>query len=131
MNDEPTRTHVRKILLAQKKDAEATLKRMADLEAEGTRIVDTVDGGATVDLRTKQSLLVGDQEGPEEVSQLYRSEVWRHIDHLWEDSDPVHVEATEGIPQSLGHALEDWLGMVATPDEEVTEFVGWSMEEVN
>jgi hypothetical protein len=26
--------------------------------------------------------------------------------------------------------LQDWLGLSGTPDEDVAEFVGWSVEEV-
>ena len=35
---------------------------------------------------------------------------------------------TPGIPVSLGHAIQDWLAMLATSDEEVAEFIGWPVE---
>ncbi|GAA1319160.1 hypothetical protein OOK39_45670 [Streptomyces sp. NBC_00264] len=37
---------------------------------------------------------------------------------------------TGRIPGSLADALQDWLGSAGTLDEDVAEFVGWSVDEV-
>ncbi|MGW4781516.1 hypothetical protein ACWEPA_33275 [Streptomyces filamentosus] len=35
-----------------------------------------------------------------------------------------------GVPTSLAEALQEWLGGLNTPDEDVAAVVGWSVEEV-
>ncbi|MER6504855.1 hypothetical protein ABT218_37550 [Streptomyces sp. NPDC001455] len=50
-----------------------------------------------------------------------------HIDILGEDGTEVEPV---GVPGSLADALQDWLGSTGTPDEDVAEFVGRSVEGV-
>lgn len=52
---------------------------------------------------------------------------WLHIDSL--DTEPGSVDLA-GLPASLADALQDWLGSTGTSDEDVAQFVGWSVEEV-
>src|SRR5690606_40940718 len=52
---------------------------------------------------------------------------WVHIDHIEPEVAPLPV--IEGIPESLGTALADWIGYRGTPDEEVAEFIGWPRSE--
>ncbi|MFD3941777.1 hypothetical protein [Streptomyces sp. NPDC058579] len=52
----------------------------------------------------------------------------RHLDRPEDSMAPVDPA---GVPHSLSEALQDWLGMSSTPDEDTAEFVGWSVEEVS
>jgi hypothetical protein len=54
---------------------------------------------------------------------------WFHRD-LLQDEVPLSKVETPGVPPSLGQAIEDWLGAVGTPDEEIAEFIGWPVEKV-
>ncbi|MEV6712567.1 hypothetical protein AB0M48_11045 [Lentzea sp. NPDC051208] len=38
---------------------------------------------------------------------------------------------TAGIPDSLSAALDDWISSWGTPDEEIAEFIGWSVDKVH
>jgi hypothetical protein len=31
---------------------------------------------------------------------------------------------------SLGRAIEEWVDMLSTPDEEIAEFIGWPVEKI-
>jgi hypothetical protein len=35
-----------------------------------------------------------------------------------------------GVPPSLGQAIDDWISQTSTPDDEIAEFIGWSVEKV-
>ena len=37
---------------------------------------------------------------------------------------------TSGLPQSLQRALQEWAVDESTPDEDVAEFIGWTVERV-
>ena len=54
---------------------------------------------------------------------------WFHCDHLW-DEVPLSDVETPGVPPSLGRAIEDWLATTSTPDTEIAEFIGWSVDTV-
>ncbi|MCK9871650.1 hypothetical protein MRI28_18745 [Nocardiopsis dassonvillei] len=123
------KVHVRKILLAWCRNEANTAKRIVELAGEGTRVVKAHPGGAYTDALTSEVLLTG-QESEETVARIQGDQDWLHIDYIWESSGPPAVEPTPGVPASLAAALEDWLSVSTTPDEEVAEYIGWSVAEV-
>ena len=54
--------------------------------------------------------------------------MWIHIDQI--ESEPGPLPVTAGIPESLSAALDDWISTLSTPDEEIAEFIGWSVDKV-
>ena len=64
-------------------------------------------------------------------ARLDPDDTWFHIDHADGDEDD-YAEPVDhhGVPESLANALQDWLGMTSTPNEDVAVVVGWSVEEV-
>lgn len=132
--DTAVRDYVQALLRRSRADEETRQERIRALEAAGRLIV---DGGQTgqdeweiTDWRTGETLASG-TGGPEAYGEagqrLDPDGTWLHIDNL--DTDPVDVEPV-GIPASLADALQDWLGSTATSDEDVAQFVGWSVDEV-
>jgi hypothetical protein len=132
--DTAIRDYVRALLRQYRSDEEARQETIRDLEAKGHRII---DGGQTgqdtweiTDWRTGELLASGtggDRDYDAAASRLDPDDKWLHIDTV--DTDSSSVEPV-GIPASLADALQDWLGMASTPDEDVAEFVGWSVEDV-
>ena len=142
MGDDLVRMHVRKLLEALLLDGSDEATRIAELEASGHRIVsggqtDSYDeSGKTswvvTDWRTGEVLLKGRsslQGMDEAIAGSDPDGTWYHIDHVIMGADPTEV-VTEGIPRSLASALDDWIGMMSTTDEDVAEFVGWPVEKV-
>lgn len=132
--DTAVRDYVRALLRQYRADDEARQETIRALEADGRRIVDggqtSQDSWEITDWRTEEVLASGTDglRGYDAAaSRLDPDGTWLHIDRI--DSDETSVEPV-GIPASLAGALEDWLGSVGTPDEDVAEFVGWSVEEV-
>jgi hypothetical protein len=132
--DTAVRDYVQALLRQHRSDEEARQERIRALEAAGHRIV---DGGQTsqdeweiTDWRTGETLASGADglRGYEAAGErLDPDGKWLHIDRL--DTEYTKVEPV-GIPDSLADALEDWLGLAGTSDEDVAEFVGWSVEDV-
>lgn len=132
--DTAVRDYVRALLRQRRADEDARLERIHALEADGHRII---DGGQTgqdtweiTDWRTGETLVAGDggyEAYGAAATRLDPDGKWRHVDTL--DDDPTDVEPA-GIPASLADALQDWLGSTGTPDDDVAEFVGWSVDEV-
>jgi len=132
--DTAVRDYVRALLRQYRADEDARQERIRALEADGRRIV---NGGQTgqdsweiTDWRSGDLLAHGTggiDEYDAATGRLDPDGKWLHIDHV--DADPVDVEPV-GIPDSLADALQDWLGSAGTPDEDVAEFVGWSVEDV-
>lgn len=132
--DTAVRGYVQALLRQYRADEDTRQERIRALEAAGHRIV---NGGQTgqdeweiTDWRTRETLARGtgginayDEAG----ARLDPDGTWFHVDNL--DTDPVDVEPV-GIPASLADALQDWLGLASTTDEDVAQFVGWSVEEV-
>lgn len=56
--------------------------------------------------------------------------MWFNADFFAED-EPLPDVITPGVPPSLGQAIDDWLSQTSTPDDEIAEFIGWSVEKVN
>lgn len=132
--DTAVRDYVQALLRQYRSDEDARQERIRALEAAGRRIV---DGGQTgqdeweiTDWRTGETLASG-TGGPdaygEAAQHLDPNGTWLHVDNL--DTEPVNVESV-GIPASLANALQDWLGLASTTDEDVAQFVGWSVDEV-
>lgn len=132
--DTAVRDYVQALLRQYRSDEDARQQRIRALEAAGRRIV---DGGQTgqdeweiTDWRSGETLASG-TGGPdaygEAAQRLDPNGTWLHVDNL--DTDPVDVEPV-GIPASLAEALQDWLGLASTTDEDVAQFVGWSVEDV-
>ncbi|MFE1949892.1 hypothetical protein ACFW9D_05420 [Streptomyces sp. NPDC059524] len=133
-SDTAVRDYVQALLRQIRADEDARQETIRALETDGHRII---SGGQTgedawdiTDWRTGDLIANGtgnyDDYGAA-VERLDPDGKWRHIDHV--DSDPTIVEPV-GIPDSLADALQDWLGSSATTDEDVAEFVGWSLDEV-
>lgn len=132
--DTTVRDYVQALLRQYQADEEARQERIRALEAEGHRIV---NGGQTghdtweiTDWRTGELLAhgTGDHRAYDDAAtRLDPDGKWLHVDNL--DADPVDVEPV-GIPASLADALQDWLGSAGTPDEDVAEFVGWSVQDI-
>lgn len=129
------RAHIRALL---SDEAQYTQQRDAEveaLEAEGHRIV---DGGQTgqdsweiLDWRSGERLAYGADglDGYDETTdRLDPDGMWVHIDQIGSEPGPGPV--TAGIPESLGEALDDWVSSRSTSDEEIAEFVGWSVDKV-
>ncbi|MFJ4887816.1 hypothetical protein [Streptomyces sp. NPDC088731] len=136
--DTAVREYVRALLRVRLADEQARQERIRALEKEGHRFVDggqtgrTDDDQATweiTDWRTGELLAsgTGDDAYDVEGARLDPDGKWLHIDHVEEAMTKVEPV---GIPTSLADALQDWLGVSSTPDEDVAEFVGWSVEEV-
>lgn len=130
------REHARRVLEATRSDDQARLRHAEELERAGHRIVDggqtSGDSWAIYDWRTNHLLAEGDTgiEGYDAVAErLDPDEKWFHCDHLWNEVPLSDVE-TPGVPPSLGRAIEDWIGTTSTPDTEIAEFVGWSVDSV-
>lgn len=137
--DTVVRDYVRALLRQRLADEQARQDRIRALEKDGHRLVDggqtgrTDDDQATweiTDWRTGDVLVSGtgdDSTYDAAAMRLDPDGKWLHIDNV--EDDGTEVEPV-GIPASLANALQDWLGVTSTPDEDVAEFVGWSVEEV-
>ncbi|MFE7111791.1 hypothetical protein ACFU98_29610 [Streptomyces sp. NPDC057575] len=135
--DTAVREYVRALLRVRLADEQARQERIRALEKAGHRIVsggqtssgsDNLQTWEITDWRTGDLIVngTGDYTAYDEAAQrLDPDGKWLHIDNLDEDSTKVE---SVGIPDSLADALQDWLG--SAPDEDVAEFVGWSVEEV-
>jgi hypothetical protein len=129
------RAHIRALLSGQAQDTQQRDAEIEALEAQGHRIV---DGGQTgpdsweiLDWRTGEELAHGDDglDGYDATTdRLDPDGTWIHIDQI--DSDPGPRPVTAGIPESLSEALDDWISSRSTSDEEIAEFVGWSVDKV-
>jgi hypothetical protein len=133
-----TRQHVRKILEARMLDETSRATAIRDLEASGKRLIDSgqtdrLEDGTSVweirDWRTKEVLAggTGDDGYDDACKELDPAGTWLHIDNV---EDTLTEPVTGGLPHSLGHALDDWVGATSTPDEDIAEWVGWSVEKV-
>lgn len=136
--DTAVREYLRAHLRCRLTDENARLDRIRALEAAGHRMVDggqtgrTEDDQATweiTDWRTGEVLAsgIGDNAYDSEGARLDPDGKWLHIDNVEEDMAEVE---SAGFPASLADFLQDWLGSAGTSDEDVAEFVGWSVEEV-
>ena len=132
--DTAVRDYVQALLRQHRADEDNRLESIRALEEAGRRIVDGGQTGqdtwAITDWRTGDLIASGtggyDDYGAA-AARLDPDGKWLHIDNI--DADSTSVEPV-GLPASLAEALQDWLGLVATTDEEVAQFVGWSVEEV-
>jgi hypothetical protein len=132
--DTAVRDYVRALLRQYRSEEDARLERIRVLEAEGRRII---NGGQTgpdsweiTDWRTGDLLANGTggiDDYDAAATRLDPGHKWLHVDTI--DTEPVAVTPA-GIPASLANALQDWLGSTGTPDDDVAEFVGWSVEDV-
>lgn len=131
-----TREHIRRVLKAQRRAEDARLRRAEELERAGRRIVEggqvSHDRWVIRDWRTDEVLAEGNgglDEYDAVATRLDPDHTWFHADHLYDDEPEPYV-TTPGMPPSLGAAIEDWVAAPASPDEEIAEFVGWSIEKV-
>ncbi|MFD9053441.1 hypothetical protein [Streptomyces zaomyceticus] len=136
----PVQQYIEALLRQSLADEQARTERIEELEKAGHRIVGggqtgrQEDGQATWDItdwRTGETILegVGDYDAYGAAGQrLDPDGMWFHIDRV-DGREPPLVDP-EGVPASLANALQDWLGGLYTPDEDVAAVVGWSVEEV-
>lgn len=132
--DTAVRDYVQALLRQHLMDEEAARESIRALEEAGHRIV---SGGQTgeesweiTDWRTGELIVsgTGDHLAYDAAAiQLDPDGKWLHIDNV--DAERTTVEPV-GIPASLADALQDWLGFTATTDEDVAQFVGWSVEDI-
>ena len=138
--------YIRALLRHNLADERARQERIRELEGSGHRIISggqtgrLDDGQATweiTDWRTGEPIEsgTGNYEAYEvAANRLDPDGKWIHVEHISEGDDSEagtpQVEPA-GVPASLAEALQDWLGMTATPDEDVAAIVGWSVEEVS
>jgi hypothetical protein len=132
--DTAVRDYVQALLRQQRADEDARQETIRNLEKTGRRIVGggqtTQDEWEITDWRTGEILAsgAGGLDGYDEAAKrLDANGTWLHIDTV--DGELTSVSAA-GVPASLAEALQDWLGMSSTPDEDVAEFVGWSVDDV-
>lgn len=127
------REYVRRYLVAQR-EADLSLSDAADkLKADGHRII---DGGQTspttwkyTDWHTGEVIATGDagMSDDEVLDALDPDGMFIHIDNL----APQRARPDNpGIPHSLAGALEDWVDLLTTPDEDIARFVGWPVADV-
>lgn len=136
MPEDLVKQHIITLLSRRRELQEAIEKRVSEHEAAGGRVVDgdqvDHDTWEVTDYRTGETLIEGSNglDGFLELLGSERAKSWALIDPLTDDlyDDEVHV--TEGLPESLCDALDDWIGSRATPDEDVAAFVGWPVERV-
>ena len=138
----PVQDYVRSLLRQNLADEQARQGRIQDSEKSGRRIINggqtgrSEDGSATweiTDWRTGELIEsgTGDYEAfRAALERLDPDESWIHIGNL-SDMDTTEAEVPTGIPDSLAQALQDWLSSAATTDEDVAQFVGWPVDEVN
>lgn len=132
--DTAVRDYVRALLRQYRADEDTRLERIRALEAEGRRII---EGGQTGpdqweirDWRSGETLATGSggiDAYDATSARLDPNGTWLHIENVPSDLTSV---PPAGIPASLADALQDWLGSAGTSDEDVAEFVGWSVEDV-
>jgi hypothetical protein len=134
---EAIRDHVRKILRAFAVEVEAEAAKIREIEAAGGKIVSggQIDGDEweITDWRTNARLAHGTNglAGYEEAAdRLDPDGLWMHIDQIAEQVAIEEVAPTDGIPPSLGEALQDWVSSSHTPVEEIAEVTGWDVAEV-
>jgi len=132
--DTAVRSYVQSALRQYYAAQEAREESIRALEAAGHRIINGGQSGQEeweiTDWRTGDLLARGTgnhHDYDDAARRLDPDGKWLHIDTI--DIDPMDVEPV-GIPESLANALLDWLGSTGTPDEDVAEFVGWSVDDV-
>lgn len=140
----PVQQYIEALLRRSLADEQARQERIHEYEQAGHRIIGggqtgrQDDGEATweiTDWRTGALIEAGtgDYDAYGAAAQrLDPDGKWIHIEHIeMDDPEASRPEvAPVGVPASLAEALQDWLGMAATSDEDVAAVVGWSVEEV-
>ena len=128
--------HVKRLLRAQLAIDDARYERLEELEQQGYRIVDGgqvgVDGWNILDWRTDEVIAEGDDgwDGyTAATKRLCPDGKWVHVDSVTDDM-PLPEVSTPGVPPSLAKALDEWISQMSTPDEEIAQFIGWSVEKV-
>jgi hypothetical protein len=126
--------HARRCLRALLDANQAQRGRAEELERAGRRIV---DGGQVSresweirDWRTGELIAGGDDgiDGYDATAdRLDPDGTWFHRDHLYEEWPAV---STPELPPSLCQVIEEWIDAPGTPDEDIAEFVGWSVKKV-
>jgi hypothetical protein len=137
--DTAVRDYVRALLRQYRADEDARMACIFALEAGGRRIVGGgqigQDSWEITDWRTGELLANGTggiDDYDAATARLDPDGKWLHIDTINVEPDSVEPTSVEpvGIPASLADTLQDWLGSSSTPDEDVAQFVAWSVEEV-
>lgn len=125
--------YVRRYLVAQREADRSLADAVDKLEASGHRIIDGGRTGQTTwmytDWHTGEVIASGDDgtSDDEVLAALDPDDTFIHIEDIaWQRVGPENP----GIPQSLAGALEDWIDLLTTPDEDIARFVGWSVEDV-
>jgi len=128
------RDYVQALLRQYRADEDARLEAIRALEVSGRRIVEGGQSGQDQwevrDWRSGETLVAGSggiDAYDATCARLDPDGSWLHVENVpfdQTDAEPV------GIPGSLADALQDWLGSTGTPDDDVAEFVGWSVDEV-
>lgn len=136
ISDTAIRDYIRALLRHDLVNEEARQERIRNYEKSGRHIIDGGQTGQDAweirDWRTGVIIAEGGGglSGYDVAAQRHDpDDKWLHIDQI-EEGSASEVEHA-GLPISLAEALRDWMGMTATPDEDVAAVVGWSVEEVS
>ncbi|GAA1641734.1 hypothetical protein GCM10009679_53520 [Saccharothrix algeriensis] len=125
--------YVRRYLVVQREAERDLADAIGKLEADGHRII---DGGQTgpatwqyTDWHTGEIIASGDDRTSDDevLAALDPDGAFLHIDNVVRR--PVEPD-NPGIPPSLARALEDWVDLLSTPDEEIARYVGWTVQDV-
>lgn len=148
MANDLTKLHAEKTLNTYIEEKLLKDEHLGELEQQGYRIVDVdqcsgpldPDGPIweVTDWRTGEVLLRGhgivqDQEEDyaRAVAEVDKDDRWFHASALEESLDfVVDVPPTEGLPDSLAEAIEGWIGALNSSNDDVAQWVGWSVEGV-
>ncbi len=125
--------YARRYLVAQREADRSLADAIDKLQASGHRIIDGGQTGETTwmytDWQTGEVVASGDDgtSDDEVLAALDPDDTFIHIANIarqWVGPD------NPGIPQSLADAVENWIDLLSTPDEDIARFVGWSVEDV-
>jgi hypothetical protein len=128
------KTHIVSVLEDNFAVMNSTRERTEELERQGHRIVTGglvgEDGWDIIDWRTNEILAAGDG-GPAEYAEAGRrldpDNKWIHRDQILDEEDVTRVR-TEGLPDGLAAAVEDWV--LDGDPEEIADYIGWPVEKV-
>ncbi|EWM65076.1 MULTISPECIES: hypothetical protein [Micromonospora] len=128
--------HIVRILQERVRVDEARYDLAVDLNRRGHRVIferrTSGDGWEIRDWLTDELLAEGD-DGHDgyaaTVKRLDPDDMWYHEDFL-DDEEPLQTVTTLGMPPTLGQAIDDWVAQLSTSDEEIAQFIGWSVEKV-
>jgi hypothetical protein len=129
MND-LVREYVRTLLEAPFLADEERLRRAREIERSGRRVVQDSRTSATGwELRDwlTGALIARGDDGPAGLRAALAGAY--HADNLYAEA-PGAAPVAPGLPESLGHAIEEWVFASSTPDDDVAAVADWPVRKV-